>query len=63
MTSSGRETGDEAASHASYSSPSAPSGVTSMTFSTLVSRSRIFSIVGISSEPTNSTFAPLSLTA
>ncbi len=62
VTSSARPTGSEAANHASYSS-STPSGVTSMIFSTAVSRSRIFSIVGISSRPTKRTFAPESLTA
>ena len=62
-TSAGRETGSEAASQASYSSPSAPSGVTSMIFSTPVSRSRIDATTGISSLPTTSTRAPESLTA
>ncbi len=62
-TSPGATTGSEAASQASYSSPSPPSGVTSMTFSTAGSRSRIFSTSGISSLPTNSTLAPQSLTA
>ena len=62
-TSSGRDTGSDAASHASYSSPSSPWGVTSMIFSTRVSRSRSFSTSGISSLPTTSTRAPESLTA
>ena len=62
-TSAGRDTGSEAASQASYSSPAPPSGVTSMTFSTAGSRSRILSTSGISSLPTTSTRAPLSLTA
>ena len=62
-TSAGAVDGSEAASQASYSSPSPPSGVTSMILLDAVSRSRIFSTSGISSVPTTSTLAPLSLTA
>ena len=63
VTSGSRPAGSASARSASYSSPSPPSGVTSMMCSTLVSRSRILPISGISSEPTSSSFAPESLTA